>query len=484
MTYRLQSVKWCVNCKTTYKSTSCGNCTSHSPDIIATCDTMMSVSNRTSPKRSSNHDNFIRIAENKETFVEDECLDNVFDGNSACDVPIYCCNDVVYDDIDINRFDSAMTTKLEEELDLIASKILETEEEYISSLESTVTSYKSCVKDVNSVAIHFNGDEHVLFDNIEGIYQFHKQTFFPQLKSFQRTPLEFGRCFLTCKQHFRIYTLHNKIKPRADQLWTDIFFRAKIGECNGTNSVDNSSYLVQPEQRLEEYAQFLRDLAYCCHSMDPRLQEINTAHALVEFHIRHPSDLEAMESIENADITLEEQGVLLRQHDFHVYYGHYGVIKRTRRVFLFEKAIVFTKIKKQKGEKDNYVYQHSIESESVGLTETIGKSDVKFEILYRKGKKGKLNDAYILQAPSASIKEYWTHDINLILSRNTLYKQLTPIISSNMDVISRTDTVDDIIDSKRRLSSGEFNENFVRENIYRRTTNYEPRRKAKPIWST
>merc|ERR1719447_2659878 len=123
--------------------------------------------------------------------------------------------------------------------------------------------------------------------------------------------------------------------------------------------------------------------------MDPRLKVIIDAHAFMEFQVRHAHDVEVMESIENLDIKLEEQGCLLRQDEFQVCYGHYGVRKRTRKVFLFEKAVVFAKVKKQKGEDDGLVYQHSIKTENLGLTETIGKSELKFELLHRKGKKGR-----------------------------------------------------------------------------------------------
>ena len=51
----------------------------------------------------------------------------------------------------------------------------------------------------------------------------------------------------------------------------------------------------------------------------------------------------------------------------------------------------------------------------VGLTENIGESGTKFEIWYRRWKKGKSTEAYVLQATSDSVKLDWTSDISKIL---------------------------------------------------------------------
>lgn len=51
----------------------------------------------------------------------------------------------------------------------------------------------------------------------------------------------------------------------------------------------------------------------------------------------------------------------------------------------------------------------------VGLTENIGESGTRFEIWYRRWKKGKSTEAYILQATSDTVKLAWTTDISKIL---------------------------------------------------------------------
>jgi len=53
----------------------------------------------------------------------------------------------------------------------------------------------------------------------------------------------------------------------------------------------------------------------------------------------------------------------------------------------------------------------------VGLTENIGDSGTKFEIWYRRWKKGKSTETYVLQANSESVKTEWTNDISKILWR-------------------------------------------------------------------
>jgi len=121
-----------------------------------------------------------------------------------------------------------------------------------------------------------------------------------------------------------------------------------------------------------------------------------------------------MDAIQDSDINLKDQGCLLRQGDFLVWYGKR---KRVRRIFLFEHVVVFCKAKKQKAKNDYFTYKHSLKMVDVGLTENIGDSGLKFEVWYRRWKKGRAAEAFIVQAVTETVKSAWTTDISRILWR-------------------------------------------------------------------
>ena len=64
-------------------------------------------------------------------------------------------------------------------------------------------------------------------------------------------------------------------------------------------------------------------------------------------------------------VNLQEQGKLLRQNDISVFQGRK---KHVRRVFLFEKLILFSKTRRgRQGQQDIYVYKHSLKVKSILL---------------------------------------------------------------------------------------------------------------------
>lgn len=89
---------------------------------------------------------------------------------------------------------------------------------------------------------------------------------------------------------------------------------------------------------------------------------------MVKFQLRHGNDLLAMDAIRDADVSLTEQGQLLRQDEFIIWQGRK---KYLRHVFLFEDLILFSKTKHNvsKGGQAFYQYKHSIKV-SVVITVT------------------------------------------------------------------------------------------------------------------
>merc|ERR550519_794370 len=120
-----------------------------------------------------------------------------------------------------------------------------------------------------------------------------------------------------------------------------------------------------------------------------------------------------MDSIQDCDVNLKEQGNLLRQEHFVIYAGRKKIV---RRVFLFDELILFSKPIQNNGGHDHYQYKCSYKTAEIGMTENIGDSGFKFEIWFRKRHSSK--DTYTLQSASRSVKRVWVEEI-----RNLLWKQ-------------------------------------------------------------
>ena len=136
---------------------------------------------------------------------------------------------------------------------------------------------------------------------------------------------------------------------------------------------------------------------------------------MVRFLLRHGNDLLAMDSLRDCDVSLQEQGRLLRQEEFVVWQGRK---KSNRRVFLFEELIVFSKPRKTSAGHDLYTYKNSIKMAEVGLTENIGGRGLRFEVWFRKLRSSA--QTFTLQASSMDIKESWVRDLSKLLWRQAI----------------------------------------------------------------
>ncbi|KAJ8247255.1 hypothetical protein GJAV_G00244180 [Gymnothorax javanicus] len=175
--------------------------------------------------------------------------------------------------------------------------------------------------------------------------------------------------------------------------------------------MDLASYLLKPIQRMSKYALLLKDLIKeVSEEQEQELGYLRAAAEMVTFQLRHGNDLLAMDTIRDCDVNLKEQGQLMRQDEFTVWYGRK---KCQRHVFLFEDLVLFSKPKKIEGGLDVFIYKHSFKTADVGMTETSGDSGLRFEIWFRR--RTSKNQTCVLQADTTEIKQAWTSDISRIL---------------------------------------------------------------------
>ncbi|XP_058619751.1 pleckstrin homology domain-containing family G member 4B [Onychostoma macrolepis] len=295
----------------------------------------------------------------------------------------------------------------------VMEELLLTEVEYVRSLGYILTHYFPLLSRPD-VPQDLRGQRGRIFGNLEKLYDFHCQHFQQDLEACQAEPLRVGRCFLNHRENFGLYALYSKNKPQSDALIQHHrYFKRKQMELG--DSMDLSSYLLKPVQRISKYSLLLQEiLDECVPDQSGEREEIQAALEVVRFQLRHGNDLLTMDAIRDCDLNLNEQGQLIRQDEFWVIFRK----KRSlRRVFLFQDVILFTKTKKNDRGDDVYVYKMSIKTCEIGMTHSCGVSGRSFEIWFRRRRS---QDTYILQAETRDVKEAWTRDLERILWEQAL----------------------------------------------------------------
>ncbi|XP_078411518.1 pleckstrin homology domain-containing family G member 4B-like isoform X1 [Cetorhinus maximus] len=292
----------------------------------------------------------------------------------------------------------------------IMEEILITEREYVRSLGYIVEHYFPEMERMD-LPQDLRGQRGAIFGNLEKLYDFHSHYFLKELESCAREPIRVGRCFIRHEDQFGLYALYSKNKPRSDFLLSShgiTFFRAKQLELG--DKMDLASYLLKPIQRISKYNLLLRDMfKECSTAQEKECKELQAAHEIVCFQLRHGNDLLAMDDIQECDVNLKEQGQLLRQDEFVVWCGRK---KWYRHIFLFDDLIIFSKTRKTEGSNDIYIYKQSFKTSEIGLTHNSGESGLCFEIWFRRQKS---RDTYVFHAPTPEIKQAWIDDLDKIL---------------------------------------------------------------------
>ncbi|KFM66095.1 Puratrophin-1, partial [Stegodyphus mimosarum] len=259
-----------------------------------------------------------------------------------------------------NEIGNDAEAKSKKTLMLIMKELIQTERDYVKSLEYIIENYipEFLREDIPQA---LRGQRNVVFGNIEKIYEFHNQYFLTELEHCENSPFTVGQCFLDFQPQFYLYALYNKNKPKSDALMSEygnVFFRKKQLELQ--DKMDLASYLLKPVQRMGKYALLLKQLLKECPERETEHKALKAAEEMVRFQLRHGNDLLAMDALKDCDVNVKEQGRLLRQDEFIVWQGRSR--KCMRHVFLFEDLILFSKARRDPQRKgyEMYQYKHSI----------------------------------------------------------------------------------------------------------------------------
>uniref|UniRef100_A0A3Q1H7E7 Kalirin RhoGEF kinase a n=1 Tax=Acanthochromis polyacanthus TaxID=80966 RepID=A0A3Q1H7E7_9TELE len=289
--------------------------------------------------------------------------------------------------------------------EFIMAELLQTEKTYVRDLHECLETYLfEMTSGVEEVPAGIANKEHVVFGNMQEIYDFHNNIFLKELVNYEQLPEDVGHCFVTWADKFHIYVDYCKNKPDSSQLILEhagTFFDDIQQRRGLANSI--SSYLIKPVQRITKYQLLLKAVLSCCCS-------IRTLHGSWSCLIPGV----CFGFLPGFEENLEVQGELILQDSFQVWDPRSLIRKgRDRHLFLFEFSLVFSKEIKDSAGRTKYQYKNRLLTSELGVTEHIEGDPCKFALWA--GRTPSSDNKTVLKASSMEAKQEWIKNIREVI---------------------------------------------------------------------
>ncbi|XP_054849580.1 rho guanine nucleotide exchange factor 40 isoform X2 [Eublepharis macularius] len=302
----------------------------------------------------------------------------------------------------------------------LLAEMLECEREYVGALAQPLSLAPEPGGQVLPVELRCLGS--ALRATRDQLLAFHSSSFLSELEGCMNHPSRTGGCFLRHGEKFQLYAIYAKDHHKFQATLASLRTTSKKGPIELREHGQMARALCEPLEQLERYRRFLGELLRECDlERGPDRQALQEAQQLLEAQEQRGRDLLAAEQIRGCEMKLSEQGPLLQRGELTMVCGRR---KCQRHTFLFERLLLFTKCK---GAEGGYVCKQALQTASMGLTESVGPSGVRFELWFGRGP---ARQAYTLQAPSAEVKHQWTSVIAQLLWRQAAHPAISMCVSS------------------------------------------------------
>ncbi|XP_050992126.1 triple functional domain protein isoform X1 [Labeo rohita] len=264
--------------------------------------------------------------------------------------------------------------------DFIMAELIQTEKAYVRDLRECMDTYLwEMTSGVEEIPPGIVNKEHIIFGNMQDLYEFHHNIFLKELEKYEQLPEDVGHCFVTWADKFQMYVNYCKNKPDSTQLilehaggyFDEIQQRHRLA-----NSI--SSYLIKPVQRITKYQLLLKELLTCC---EEGKGEIKDGLEVMLSVPKRANDAMHLSMLEGFDENIESQGELILQEAFQVWDPKTLIRKgRERHLFLFEMSLIFSKEVKDSNGRSKYIYKSKLFTSELGVTEHVEGDPCKFAL--------------------------------------------------------------------------------------------------------
>ncbi|XP_058642357.1 kalirin isoform X2 [Onychostoma macrolepis] len=303
--------------------------------------------------------------------------------------------------------------------EFIIAELLQTEKAYVRDLHECLETYLwEMTNGVEEIPSGIANKEHIIFGNIQEIYDFHNNIFLKELINYEQLPEDVGHCFVTWADRFNIYVTYCKNKPDSSQLILEHAgsFFDEIQKRHGlANSI--SSYLIKPVQRITKYQLLLKELLSCC---EEGKGEIKDGLEVMLSVPKRANDAMHVSMLEGFDENLDVQGELILQDTFQVWDPKSLIRKgRDRHLFLFEISLVFSKEIKDSAGRSKYIYKNKLLTSELGVTEHVEGDPCKFALWV--GRTPSSDNKTVLKASSIEVKQEWIKNIREVIQERIIH---------------------------------------------------------------
>uniref|UniRef100_A0A668T4K2 non-specific serine/threonine protein kinase n=1 Tax=Oreochromis aureus TaxID=47969 RepID=A0A668T4K2_OREAU len=284
--------------------------------------------------------------------------------------------------------------------EFIMAELIQTEKAYVRDLRECMDTYLwEMTSGVEEIPPGIVNKEHIIFGNMQDLYEFHHNIFLKELEKYEQLPEDVGHCFVTWADKFQMYVNYCKNKPDSTQLIVEHagpYFDEIQQRHRLANSI--SSYLIKPVQRITKYQLLLKELLTCC---EEGKGEIKDGLEVMLSVPKRANDAMHLSMLEGFDGNIDSQGELILQESFQVWDPKTLIRKgRDRHLFLFEMSLVFSKEVKDSNGRSKYLYKSKLFTSELGVTEHVEGDPCKFALWL--GRTPTSDNKIVLKWPSQS----------------------------------------------------------------------------------
>ncbi|XP_067936913.1 rho guanine nucleotide exchange factor 25-like [Watersipora subatra] len=299
----------------------------------------------------------------------------------------------------------------------VLQELLETEKDYVEDLSRIVNGYMETLKTMD-LPEDLIGKDKIVFGNIHQIYDFHKDTFLPEVDRLVADAHGLGLLFKRYEKRLYMYVKYCENKPKSEFIvaeYLDTVFNEIKGVLN--HRLQLTDLLIKPVQRIMKYQLLLKDiLKYTKRSGEPT-RSLEDAISVMHRVPKEANDMMNVGRLQGFEGKLTAHGKLLLQDTLPVaeYHPNKTDLKfKERRIFVFEQIIILSEVIESKNAlvQPHYIFKHSIKVNKMSLESDVPNSPLLFKLL---DKTPGHSLTVFIQTSNSKHKEQWTSQIRNML---------------------------------------------------------------------
>ena len=299
----------------------------------------------------------------------------------------------------------------------VMQELFDTEKDYVKDLGLIIEGYMEYLKE-HGMPEDLQGKDKIVFGNIHQIYDWHRETFLPEVEKCVDDVDQIASIFTRYERRLYMYVKYCENKPKSEFIVTEYIevfedIRQKLG-----HRLTLPDILIKPVQRIMKYQLLLRDIQKYTDRAGEDTKTLKRALEVMCVVPKAANDMMQVGRLQGFDGKITAQGKLLLQDTLSVSELTQGQSQpkfKERRVFLFEQIIIFSEMSEKKRgilSNANYVYKNSIKVNNMALTKVVEGEPLRFMLI---NKTPGSDCRFVIQAPSDAVKHTWTLQITSLL---------------------------------------------------------------------